>query len=171
MIPYVHSGIFLVTLNTTCRWSKLSAKKNILSISKVVTFEATPKFWGMEDWRKWCKESTCKTRSKSFPVGVYFISCCSLSIYLLASSSSCCFIIVESSPFIMIICSFSSRIFLIVSFEKLSSLCCNNAASIVSLSVAGLNPPLIDGLYIGMCHWPCRWLDGAQCKCKCWFVF
>ena len=48
-IPYVHSGIFLVTINTTCRWSKQSTKKNILSIAKFVTFEAMPKFWGMED--------------------------------------------------------------------------------------------------------------------------
>ena len=23
--------------------------------------------------------------------------------------------------------------------------------------------------YIGLCHWPRRWVDGAQCKCKCWF--
>ena len=49
MIPYVHSAIFPANANTTCRWSKQSAKKKILSIAKVVTFEATPKFWGMED--------------------------------------------------------------------------------------------------------------------------
>ena len=55
MMPYVHSGIFPATLNNACRWSKKSANKNILSIAKVVTFEAMPKFWGMEDWRKWCK--------------------------------------------------------------------------------------------------------------------
>ena len=48
-IPYIHSGIFLGTLNTACRWSKKYAKKNVLSIAKVVTFEATSKFWGMED--------------------------------------------------------------------------------------------------------------------------
>ena len=36
-----------------------------------------------------------------------------------------------------------------VSFENLSSSCCNNAAS----------------------HWPRRWVDGVQCKYKQWFVF
>ena len=45
-------------LNTACRQSKRFAKKNILSIAKVVTFEATPKLWGMEYLRKWCKERT-----------------------------------------------------------------------------------------------------------------
>ena len=48
-IRYVQSGMFLATLNTACRWSKVSAKKDILSIAKVVTFEATTKLWGMED--------------------------------------------------------------------------------------------------------------------------
>ena len=48
MIPYVQSAIFPATLITACRWSKQFAKKNILFISKVFTFEATPKFWGME---------------------------------------------------------------------------------------------------------------------------
>ena len=24
---------------------------------------------------------------------------------------------------------------------------------------------------IGLCHWPHRWVDGEQCKCKYWFVF
>ena len=24
---------------------------------------------------------------------------------------------------------------------------------------------------IGLCHWPHIWAHGAQCKCKCWFVF
>ena len=24
---------------------------------------------------------------------------------------------------------------------------------------------------IGMCHWPCRWVDGAYCKFKYWFLF
>ena len=46
-IPYIHSDIFLDTLNTACRWSKQFVKKNILSIENVVNFEATPKFWGM----------------------------------------------------------------------------------------------------------------------------
>ena len=48
-IPYVHSGIFLATLNTACKQSKRSAKNKILYIAKVVTFEATPKFRGTED--------------------------------------------------------------------------------------------------------------------------
>ena len=38
-----------ISLNTT--------KENILSIAKVFTFEVTPNFWDMEDWRKWCKET------------------------------------------------------------------------------------------------------------------
>ena len=82
MIPYVHSGIFFAALNTACRKNKQSAKKNILSIAKVVTFEATPKFWGMEDWIKWCKERTHQTISKDFPVGVDFMDRCSFSINL-----------------------------------------------------------------------------------------
>ena len=41
-------AFYLVTLNTACGWSKLSPKKNILSIAKVVTFELMTKFWGME---------------------------------------------------------------------------------------------------------------------------
>ena len=97
------------------------------------------------------------------------MACCSFSIDLSASSSSCCCTIVEISPSLMIIYSFSSRLFSTVSFEKFSSSCCNNAARIASLSVAGQNPLLIDGLDIGLCHWPCRWVDGAQYKYKCWF--
>ena len=41
------------------------------------------------------------------------------------------------------------NLFSAVSFEKLSSSCCNNTAI----------------------HWPCRWVDGSQCKCKHWFLF
>ena len=52
MLPYVHRGIFSETLNTACRWSKISVKNNTLSIAKVGTFEATPKFWGMEYWKQ-----------------------------------------------------------------------------------------------------------------------
>ena len=96
MLPYVHSGIFPVNQNTACRWSKQSAKKNILSIAKVVTFEATPKFWGIEELRKRCKERTCWTRTKAFPVGVDVMVHCSFSIDFCASSSSCYCIIVET---------------------------------------------------------------------------
>ena len=71
------------TLSTACRWSKPSTKKNILFISKVITFEGTPKFWGMEVWRKWCKERTRWTRSKGFPVGVHDMSQYYFSIYFL----------------------------------------------------------------------------------------
>ena len=48
MLPYVQSGILPETLNSTCILSKRSVKKNILSIAKVVTFEETTKFLGME---------------------------------------------------------------------------------------------------------------------------
>ena len=156
-----------------------------LSIAKVFTFEATPKFWGMEDWRKWCKERTLWMRSKSLPGSFDVMARCYFSINICASSSSCCCII--------IICSFFSRfctlsyschcsaklvwaymgiaalssigidmeisayhswrdliyhlfgtdfmqyildLFSSVSFEKLSSLCCNNAEMIPSLSVS-----------------------------------
>ena len=182
------------TLNTACWWSKRSAKKNILSIAKVVTFEGTPKFWGMEDWRKWCNERKRWIRIKAFPVGVNDMARCSFSINFCAYSSSCCCIIVEKLPPLIIICSFLSRfctssyssrciakaswvsleisrlssgglemeiaayhswgdliyhlfktdflrsifdLFSSVSFEKLASWCCNNAATIASLSVAG----------------------------------
>ena len=37
------------TINTASIKNKNYAKKNILSIARVVTFEAKPKFWGMED--------------------------------------------------------------------------------------------------------------------------
>ena len=101
--------IFPETLNTACRWSKQPAKKNILSITKAVTFEATPKFWGMEDLRRWCTEMTRWTRSKASPVGVDVISHCSFSIDFYVSSSSCCCIIAANSSSLMIICSFFSR--------------------------------------------------------------
>ena len=83
------------------------AKKNILSIANIVTFEATHKFWGMEDWRKCCMERTRWTISKSFPAGVDVMSRCSFPIYFCASTSSCCCIVVASSPSLMIIFSFS----------------------------------------------------------------
>ena len=40
-------AFFMATLNTAYTRSKQSAKKYILSIAKVVTFEVTPKLWGM----------------------------------------------------------------------------------------------------------------------------
>ena len=109
MLPYTHSGVFPATLNTGCRWSKRFAKKNILSIAKVVNFEATPKFWGMEDLRKWCKERTRWTRSKAFPVGIDVMFHCSFFINFCASYSSCCCIIVVKYPSLIIIWSFFSR--------------------------------------------------------------
>ena len=164
-------AFFSETLNTACRWSKQSAKKNILSIAKVVTLQVKPKFWVMEYWSKWCKERTRKTISIDLPVGVDVMARCYFSIYLWSSSSSWCCIILASFPSLMIICSFSSRLFVTVKFEKLSSSCCNNVARIASLSVAVWNPSLIDVLDIWLCHWHRIWVDGAQCKCKCWFVF
>ena len=134
MLTYVQSGIFSATLNTACRWSKLSAKKNILSVDKVVTFEATPKFWGMEEWRKCCKEMTQWMRSKAFPVGVDFMARCSLSIYLCALSSSFYCIIVVKSPSLMIICSLFSRL-----LTSSSSSHCSNKASWASLEIAVLS--------------------------------
>ena len=121
MLHYAHSGILLATLNTTCRWSKRSAKKNILSIAKVVTFEVTPKFWGIEDWRKRCKERKLWMRGKSSPVGVDVVARYYFSIYFCASSSSCCCIIVASSPSIMIICSFSSILYTSSSSSRCSA--------------------------------------------------
>ena len=87
-------AFFSATLNTACRWSKRFAKKNILSIAKVVTFEVTPKFWGMEDLRKFCKERILWKRRKSFPAVVDEIARCSFSIDFCAYSSSFCCIIV-----------------------------------------------------------------------------
>ena len=199
MIPYVHSGIFPATINTAYRWGKWSAKQNILSIAKVVTFEVMPKLWGMEDWEKLCKERISWTRSKDFPVGIYIMSSCYFSIYFCSYSSSCYCIIVASSPYLMIICSLSPifytsssssccsakaswayleiavlssggiemvitpispeeiwsiifyervfcDLFSNVSFEKLSSSCCNNTERIASLFVAGQNlKPFVDG--------------------------
>ena len=107
-IPYAHSDIFLETIDTACRWSERPAKKYILSITKVVNFEATSKFWGIEDLRKRCKERTLWKRSKPFPVGVDVVARYYFSIYFCASSSSCCCIIVARYQSLMIICSFSS---------------------------------------------------------------
>ena len=107
-IPYFHSGIFLETINTACRWSKRSAKRNILSIARVITSEATPKFWGMEDWRKWCKERKCWTRIEDFTVGVDVVDRCYFSINFCASHPSCCCIIVAIYPSLLIIFDFSS---------------------------------------------------------------
>ena len=110
-------AFFLATLNTACRRSKRFVKKNILSIAKVVTFEAKPKFWGMEYWRKRCKERTRWTISKASPVGVDVVARYYLSINFCASSSSWSYIIVASLPSLVIICYFFSR------FGTLSSSC------------------------------------------------
>ena len=75
------------------------------------------------------------------------------SWYTICSEQSCC------------------NIFSTVSFEKLSSSCCNNAAMIASLPAAVWNPSLMDGIIWVTCHWPCRWVDGAQCKRKHWSMF
>ena len=111
-------AFILATINTVCRWSKQSAKKNVLSIDRVGNFEATPKFLGMEDWTKLCKERTFQMGSKSFPVGVDFMACCYFSIDLWYLSCSCCCIIVASLTSLMIICSLSSRLFLTVSLKR-----------------------------------------------------
>ena len=171
MIPYTHSGFFCRLQIPLVDVVNDHRRKACCTFAKVVTFEATPKLWDMEDWRKWCKERTQQMISKAFPYGVDVMACCYLSTDSRASFSSWCCIIVASSPSLMILYSFSSRLFSTVSFKKLSSLWFNNAARIASLSVAGWNPLLIYGLDIRMRHWPCRWIDDEQCKCKCWFVF
>ena len=212
-ITYVHSGIFLETLNTACIWSKRSTKRNVLSIAKVVTFEATAKFWGMGDWRKRRTERTHWTRSKAFPVGVDVLDGYSFSTDFCASSSSCCYIIVESLPSLMITCFFSSRfctsyyssrcsakaswaslgelIYHLFGTDLLRSIFNCQFRKVVLLMlqqcsedcviIDGRSKPFVDrwpytGVFavwgdIGLCHWPRRWVDGAQCKCKCWFVF
>ena len=129
----------LATLNTACRWCKRSAKKNIPSISKVVTFEATPKFWGMEEWIKRCNKSTRWTISKSFPVKVDVMARCSFSIDFCASSSSYCCIIVAKLPSLMIIYSFFSRLCI-----SSSSSCCNAKAIWASLEIAALSSSGLD---------------------------
>ena len=139
MLPYVQSGIFPETLNTACRWIKRSADKNILSFSKVVTFEATTKFWCMEDRRKWCKERTHWMRRKVFPVGVDDMARCYFSIDFCASPSSCCCIIAANSPSLMIIFSFFSRF-----CTSLSSSHCSNKASRAALAIAMLSSGGID---------------------------
>ena len=139
MLPYVQSGIFPTTLNTACRRSKQSAKKNILSVARVVTFEATPKFWGMEDWIKWCKERTRWMRIKAFPVGVDYMAWCTLSIDLCALSSSSCCTIVANLPSLMIICSFFSR-FCTSSFSSH----CSSKPSWESLEISVLSSGGID---------------------------
>ena len=159
-------GHCLATLNDACRWSKLSAKETILSIAKVVTFEETPKFWGIEDWRKCWRERTRWTWNKALPVCVDVMACCSFFIDFYALSSSSCCIKLSRSTSLMIIFSSSSifytpsyssccstkeiweslgeliyhfleqiccDLFLTVSFEKLSSYCCNNEERTASL--------------------------------------
>ena len=217
-IPYVHSGIFLETLNTACIWSKWSAKKTYYTLTMLLLLMRRPSsgVWNTEEngTRKvQCKERTCWTRSKAFPVGVDVVSCCSFSINFYASSSSLCFIIVAVLPSLMIICYFSSRF-----CTSFSSSRCSAKAIWESLGdmiyhffgtyllryifdrqfwkvailvlhqcskdfivIGGSLKPFIDrwpfmGVFAvwgdtRMCHWPRRWLDGAQCKCKCWFLF
>ena len=104
-------AFFLATINAACRWGKWTAKKNILYIAKVVTFEATSKFWGMKYRWKRCNKRTCWTRIKALPVGVDVVSRYSLFVGFCALSSSCCCIIVSSSPYFMIICFLSSRFY------------------------------------------------------------
>ena len=109
MFPYAQIGIFPDTINTACRRSKRSTKKNILSVANVVTFERTSKFLGTEYQRKWCKERTRWMRSKAFPVRVDDMARCSFSINLCAPSFSCCCTIVTNSPSLMIMFSFVPR--------------------------------------------------------------
>ena len=184
-----------------------------MSIAKVVTFEATPKFWGMEYWRKRRKERTHWSRSKSFPVGVDVVARYYLSINLCASSSSFCCIILERSPSLMIICYFASRfctsstssscstkvcwasmgelIYHFFGTDLLRSIFDRNFRKSVLLVlqqcskdcvvIGGRSKPFVYiwpymGVFavwgnIGLCHWPWRWVDGAECKCKCWFLF
>ena len=94
-------------------YSEYLVEKNsaILSIAKVVTFQATPKFWGMENWIKRRKERTRWTTSKDFPVGVDVMACYSISIGFCALSSCWSGIIVTTSPYHMIICYFAYRLF------------------------------------------------------------
>ena len=125
---------FLATLNTACRCSKQSVKKNILSVAKVVTFEATPKFWGMEYWRKWCKKRTRWMRSKASPVNVDDMARCYFYINFYASSSSCCCIIVENSTSLMIMFSFFSRFCI-----SYSSSHCSTKAIWASLDISVLS--------------------------------
>ena len=99
-----------------------------MSIAMVVIFEETPKFWGMEDWRKSCKERTRWTRSKAFPVSVDVVACYSFFINFCAFSSSWCCRIVASSPPLMIICSFY-----FILFTSSSSSRCSAKASSASL--------------------------------------
>ena len=122
------------TLNTACIWIKQPAKKNILSISRVVTFEATSKFGGMEDLRKWCKERTRWTRSKALLVGVDVMARCSLSIDFCDLYSYWCCVIVVSLTYLIIICSFSSRF-----CTSSSSIHCSTNASLASLEIVTLS--------------------------------
>ena len=133
MIPYFHSGILPTTLNNACRQSKQSEKKNIIFISKVVTFQATPKFLGMKSWRKCCMESTRWTISKAFFVIIDVMDRCYFSVDFCALSSSFCCIILESSPSLMIISSFYY-----IFCTLYSSSLCSAKASWTSLDISAL---------------------------------
>ena len=113
-------------------------EENILSVAKVVIFEATPQFWGMEHWRKWCKEKTRWMRSKAFPVGVDDMAHCSFPINFCALSSSWCYLIVANLPSLMIMSFFLSRF-----CTSSSSSYCSAKASWASLDIAELSS---DGL-------------------------
>ena len=69
--------------------------------------------------------------SKSFPVDVYDMACCSFSIDLFTFSSSCCCIIVTNSPSVMIMFSILSRF-----YTSSSSIHWSAKASWVSLYIA-----------------------------------
>ena len=140
--------IFPETINTVCRWSKQFAKKNILSIAMVVNFEATPKFWGIEDLRKWCKERTRWTRSKALPVAIDDMAHCSFSINFCAYSSSCCCIIVAKLPSLIIICSFLSRF-----CTSSSSTRCSAKARRLSLEITALFSGGLDMAIAAYHHW------------------
>ena len=93
----------------------------------------------MEDWRKSCKERKWRTRTKAFPVSIYDMACCSLSINFCAYSASCCCIIVETFPSLIIICSFLSRF-----CTSSSSSRCSAKASWVSLEISALSSDGLD---------------------------
>ena len=143
MLPCVRSEMFLATLNTAFRRSKISTKKNILSVAKVVTFEATLKFCDMEYWRKWCKERTRWTTSKAFPVSVDVMERCSFSVYFWSLSSYCCCIIVASFPYLMSICSFSSIFCTSISSSRCSFKVIWSSLEIAELSSGGIETEIV----------------------------
>ena len=85
-IPYFHSGIFIETINTACRWSKLSSKIKLISIDKVVILSLQPNYGVWKTEENGARKGNTKLEAKtSLLVLMLWTAVISLSISVLCT--------------------------------------------------------------------------------------